>query len=201
MTGVPNPAHTTALVASPSSNPSTNTTQTTQDYEQARSTQAVVKPHSNNRLSDTDDELSDAPESPVWPGYEYPKVSPTPPRCREKSAPPSDSNSDLSLAPDSPVYPGDEYPKASPAPPRCTEKDCVVKKAVRRHNQGPYLHGGKPPRTTETLFGESNPPPLVWKSWMKIQARDPSSTVEDDMNVLGFLRYHVDNPNTDLMGI
>lgn len=36
---------------------------------------------------------------------------------------------------------------------------------------------------------------------MKIQARDRSSTVEDDWNVLGFLRWHVDNPNTGLMGV
>lgn len=51
-----------------------------------------------------------------------------------------------------------------------------------------------------TLFGSSNPPTHIWKSWMKILERDPSSNVEDDWNVLGFLRLHVDDPDTCFMG-
>lgn len=197
MSGAQNAAHTTA---SPSSSPSTITTQNMQGYAQVGTT-----------LCDTDDDLSDAPESPVFPTF-----STT--RGRSSTTPPSDSDSDLSDVPtNSPVWP--ESPKASPSPPdcttrhspesseasptppRCTERDCPIRNAVRRHNQGPYLHGGKPPRTNETIFSNTNPPPLVWESLMKIQARDPSSTVEDDWNVLGFLRYHVDNPDTSFMGI
>ena len=36
---------------------------------------------------------------------------------------------------------------------------------------------------------------------MKLQAKDPNSTVEDDLNVLDFLRWHVDDPNTEFMGM
>ena len=129
-----------------------------------------------------------------------PSSCPTITITRGSTAPPSDSDSDLSDAPSNPVWP--EYPKASPTPPsRCTEKDCPVRKTVRRHKTGQYLHRGKPPRTHETLFNSSNPPPHIWTSWIKIQARDPSSTVEDDWNVLGFLRWHVDDPDTRFVGI
>lgn len=272
MSGVPNSDRTTV---SSSSGPSTTSTQSTQDNAQARTTLAVGSFHSNNPLSDTDDDLSDAPENPVFPDFSTSSYL-------GSTAPPSDSDSELSDVPDSPVWP--EYPRASPTrspstqrekwpqtvqdrtsqtqaldgtvlrrrtsffpsdmptdrssfrvasnkdqtpgsprnnvvvstdhrspweldrrggshQARCTEGDCPVKKAVRYHKQGPYLHHGKHPRTNETLFSDSNPPPHVWESWMKIQARDPSSTVEDDWNVLGFLRYHVENPNTCFMGI
>ena len=195
MSGAPNSAQTTT---SPSSGPSTTSTQSTQDGVQARTTLAVARVHSNNPLYDTDDDLSDAPQSPVFPTFST--------STDLGPAPPSDSDSDLSDAIDNPVWP--EYPKASPSRPRCTpsrplcvESDCPVRKAVRRHYQGPYLHRGKPPRTNETLFDDSNPPPHVWDSWMKIQAMDPRGTVEDDYNVLAFLRYHVDNPNSSFMGL
>lgn len=69
------------------------------------------------------------------------------------------------------------------------------------HYQGPYLHKGKPPRTNEEIFGDSNPPPHIWKSWKKIQTRDRDSTVDDDWNVLGFLRWHVENPNSSSLYI
>ena len=204
MPGVRNSAQPTA---SSSSGPTITTTQSTQDNVQAGTTVAVTSLHSNNPLCDTDDDLSDAPESPVFPTFSTSSY-------RGSTAPRSDSDSDLSDPPDSPVWPEypkaspteshcakTDYPKAPPTPPRCTEKDCPLRKTIRRHNQGPYLYRGKPPRTNETLFSDSNPPPHVWESWKKIQARDPSSTVEDDWNVLGFLRWHVDNPNTEFMGI
>ena len=219
MSGVPKSTQTTV---SPSSGPSTTVTQSMQDNAQATTTLAVANLHSNSPLSDTDDlsdlpsdsdwDLSDAPESPIWPGS--PKTSRTRSPSRRS---PSDSDWDLSDAPENPIWP--ESPKFSPtrSPNRrrrdrptsedsqpiqmCTEHDCPVRKAVRRHNQGLYLYRGKHPRTNETLFSDSNPPPHVWESLMKLQARDPNSTVEDDWNVLGFLRYHVENPNTCFMGI
>ena len=202
MSGVHNAAQTTA---SPSSGPTINTTRGTQDCAQAGPTIAVPSLHSNNPLYDTDDELSEAPESPSFPTLSNSSYD-------GSITPHSDSDS-LSEAPDSPVWPGCPeaspnesctgrgYIKVSPTPPRCTEKDCPIRKAVRHHNQGPYLHRGKPPRTNDSLFNESNPPPHVWESLMKLQARDPNSTVEDDLNVLDFLRWHVDDPNTEFMGI
>ncbi len=167
---------------------------------------AASNPSSNSLFLDSDDDLSDAPESPVYPNFPKSRNlaphAPPPDPDSDLSDPPapdsdSDSDSDLSDAPESPVWP--EGPKAPL--PRCMEKDCPVRQAIRHHHQGPYLHSGEPPRTTETIFGSSNPPPHVWESWMKIQARDCGSTVEDDWNILGFLRWHVDNPNTSLMGI
>ena len=176
----------------------------TQAQERGTASPRASNSLSNAPLLDSDDDLSDAPENPVFPNL--PKSSnlwhnalPPDSDCDLSDAPPSDSDSDLSDAPDSPVWP--EGPSAPPRPPRCMEKDCPVRQAIRRHDQGPYLHRGEPPRTTETIFGSSNPPPHVWKSWMKIQAKHDDSTVEDDWNVLGFLRWHVDDPNTSFMGI
>ena len=76
-----------------------------------------------------------------------------------------------------------------------------MRKAVRRHNQGEYRHEGQPPETEETIFGSSNPPPHVKESWEKIKAKNGSATVEDDWNYFGFLRWHVDKPNDDFMGL
>ena len=216
MSGTHNPARSTT---SPSSGPSITTTQRTQNDAQAGTTVAATNVHSNNPLCDTDDDdLSDAPESPIFPTFS------TPTNRGSTAPPPSDSDSDLSSAPTSPVWPEDPKaspspslytekdcparpedpkpsPNSSPNPSLCTEKDCPVRKAVRRHHMGPYLHRGKPPYTTTTIFNDSNPPNHVWESWKKIRLRDPNSTVEDDWNVLGFLRWHVDNPNTSFMGM
>lgn len=143
---------------------------------------------------DSDDDLSDAPESPILP------PSPSQTSSNHPHTPsPSDSSSELSDAPENPIWP--ESPKAQPKPPRCREKDCPVGKTGRRHYQGRYLHNDKPPRTNETIFSDSNPPPHIWKSWKKIQTKDSRSTVDDDWNVLGFLRWHVDDPNTSSMYI
>ena len=177
------------------SSPQSSAMTSTQAHGQATASSTASNPLSNTPLSESDDDLSEAPESPIDP-------TPIPTSLTSSSlpcnAPPSDSDSDLSDAPDSPVWP--EGPKSPPRPSPCTEQDCPVKYAIRRHYQGPYLHGGKPPGTNETLFGSSNPPPHIWKSWMKILERDPSSNVEDDWNVLGFLRLHVDDPDTCFMG-
>lgn len=35
---------------------------------------------------------------------------------------------------------------------------------------------------------------------MRLLDRDAGSTVEDDWNVLGFLRWHVEDPDTCFMG-
>ena len=75
-----------------------------------------------------------------------------------------------------------------------------MREAVRRHHQGLYLHNGERPWINGTIFGDSNPPPHVWESWMKVQARERSSTVEDDWNIFGFLRWHVDDPKGRLLG-
>ena len=192
-------------IASPSSDPSTAPpTQSMQGYTQASTTLAVANLHPNSSLcdiddddlsappSDSDSELSEAPESPVFPTLSTSSQI-------GSTTPPSDPSSELSSAPSSPPWSG--HPQVQPNRSLCTEKDCPVRKAVRRHYQGEYRHRNKAPRTTDSLFDTSNPPPHIWESWIKIQARDPGSTVEDDWNVLGFLRWHVDDPNTSFMGI
>lgn len=160
---------------------------------------AAPNPSFGAPLSSSDDDLSDAPESPV--GSKPPPPSPVSSSLSHVTPSP-DSDSDLSDAPNSPVWPGGPGEAKTLSPQLyCTEMDCPVKQAVLRHHQGRYLHDGRSPRTNETIFGSSNPPPLVWKSWIKIQASNGSSTVEDDLNVFAFLRYHVDDPDTSLMGI
>ena len=187
------PQDSTQTTTSPScSSRFTTPPSSTQDDARDGTSQVTANLATNGPLCDSDDDLSDAPENPVFPTFSNPSN-----RCAR--VPLSDSDSDLSDAPDSPVWPGS--PKVSQTPHPCTEIDCPVRKATGRHYQGPYLYGGKPPRTNETIFGDSNPPPHVWKSWKKIQAKDRKSTVEDDWNVLGFLRYHVEHPNTRVMGI
>lgn len=162
--------------------------------EQASTFPAASDLQSSTPLNDSDDDLSDAPENPVDPSFQASSTS-------KSLGPdgPADSDSDLSDATSNPFWP--ESPKAPPSPPRCTEHDCPVRKAVRRHYQGRYLHSGEPPPTDDSMFRSSNPPPHVWESWTKIQAGDRNSTVEDDWNVLGFLRWHVENPNTGFLRI
>lgn len=189
--GAPNAAQPTA--SPPTSSPSTTAATSTQSYNQVTTAAAASKPTSGAPAYDSDDDLSDAPESPVLPTFPA-----SPNRPPTASPPELDSDSDLSDAPDDPVWP--ECSKAPPSAPRCTEDDCPVREAVHRHYQGPYLHNDEPPWTTETVFRDSNPPPHVWESWMKIQGKDHSSTVEDDWNVLGFVRWHVDYPNTSRIG-
>lgn len=190
-----------------------------QAHTQAGPPPAVSHSLWSGPIYDSDDDLSDAPESPILPPSSSQTSSNHPPIPRPSShpptPPPSDSSSDLSDAPENPIWPGntkapstsprcrekDSPVLAPPKPPRCKEKDCPVAKAVHRHYQGRYLHNEKPPRTNKTIFSDSNPPPHIWKSWKKIQARDGSSTVEDDWRVLGFLRWHVDDPNTSRMVI
>ena len=215
MSSTPNATQPT--VPSPTSRPSSTATSSTQDYAQHSTSSAAADGLSSTFLNDSDDDLSDALESPIDPTQLF--TSPTSPHILTRILQ-SDSDSDLSDAPDSPVWPegsattlsdsdSDSETPPSPnshwasayrsGPPYCTERDCPIRKALRRHYQGPYRHKGELPLTNETIFRSSNPPPHVWDSWTKIQSRDRSSTVEDDWNVLGFIRWHVDNRNTSLL--
>ncbi|CAF9926718.1 hypothetical protein IMSHALPRED_007022 [Imshaugia aleurites] len=217
MSSTPNTAQPTN--PSPTSRPSSTATSSTQDYAQHSATSSATDGLSSTFLKDSDDDLSDAPESPI--DSTQLSTSPTSPPLLT-SLTNSDSDSDLSDAPDSPVWPEgsattrsdsdsdsdfSDTPKSNShwasayrsGPPYCTERDCPIRKALRRHYQGPYRHKGELPLTNETIFRSSNPPPHVWDSWTKIQSRDRSSTVEDDWNVLGFVRWHVDNRNTSLL--
>ena len=180
------------IASTSSSSSSATLTTSMSDREQATTSSAASSPHSTTSLYESDDDLSDAPESPVFP------ASPSTSTLRS-TTPSTDSDSDISDAPDSPIWP--EGPKAQPAPPRCTEKDCPVRKAIRNHYQGPYLQNGESPLTNDTIFRDSNPPPHVWESWKKILSRDRSSTVEDDWNVLGFLRWHVENSRSRVIRV
>lgn len=165
----------------------------TQASEHVFTSPATSNPSSSAPLSDSDDDLSDAPESPIDP-EQLPASSMS--SSLSCGAPHSDSDSDLSDAPNSPIWP--EGPETAPHASLCTEHDCPMRQIFRRHYRGRYLHNGERPRMKGTDFGESNPPPFVWESWMKIQAGGRNSTVEDDWNYLGFLRWHVDLPNTSL---
>ena len=171
----------------------------TQAHQQVAASSTASIPLSSAHNSDSDDDLSDAPESPIDPGHLPTSFTSSNLPCH---APPPDSDSDLSDAPDSPTWPESPKSRTPPRipPARCTEQDCPVREAKRRHYQGQYLHNGNPPNTSETLFGTSNPPPHVWNSWMRVLERSPSCTVEDDWNVLGFLRWHVNDPDTCFMG-
>ncbi|KAM0798106.1 hypothetical protein BDR22DRAFT_914147 [Usnea florida] len=146
-------------------------------------------PHLVRALSDED--LSAYPSTPTFP------PSPSQP----PHSPRSNSSSELSDAPESPVWP--ESPKRSSRPlppavrhrlPPCTEPFCPVRKAVRRHDQGPYQHKGKQPENKNTEFRESNPPPRVWETWRKIKAGDSSRTTNDECEYFAFLSLHVDVP-------
>lgn len=79
---------------------------------------------------------------------------------------------------------------SAPSMPLCTEPDCPIK---HTHPEGMYKHEGKPPHKYDFILGDSNPPPDVWESLAKMN--DGSATVEDDLAIACFLKYHV--PGTD----
>ena len=43
----------------------------------------------------------------------------------------------------------------------CESDDCPVQEP---HKRGPYFHNGKPLDTEHESWGESNPPPFIWKA-------------------------------------
>ena len=69
-----------------------------------------------------------------------------------------------------------------------------MRRAVRHHDQGPYLHKGKKPEIKGTDFRESNPPPHLWEIWRKIKADDRSRTTNNESDYFTFLSLHVDVP-------
>ena len=135
-----------------------------QTHGQAIATLTGINPSLNAPLPSFDGYLSDVPRSPVHP--------PAPPP--------------------SPVPSIRGGPRGAMGPPRpyCTHWDCPVREVVRRHHQGPYLHGGQPPRRAEPIFRSSNPPPHVWASLESVKATDFNGPEEDDLIVMWFLTFH-----------
>ena len=74
------------------------------------------------------------------------------PRAENRATPPASSTSDAFEVP-VPVFP---FPAGTS---RCTRGDCPIKS---RHEEGPYLHGGKLRTRKGSMFGASNPPPEIW---------------------------------------
>ncbi|MCJ1458448.1 hypothetical protein MMC28_008821 [Mycoblastus sanguinarius] len=124
--------------------------------------------------------LSSACASPTWP---EPISSVLSALLSDEWLNPYSDSDQLSSAPDSPVWPE--------TPALCIENDCPVKIP---HYRGAYLHKNEPPREQGGIFGDSNPPPRVWASAEKIQTA--IATIDDDMIVLAFLRYHVESTGT-----
>ena len=94
-------------------------------------------------------------------------------------------SSPLSEAPTDPVW-----------PEICTASDCPVRGT---HFMGNYRHNNEPPPTPASVFGFSNPPPHVWDAYRRtllMVCGKMESSVENDMILMAFLRYHVDDKTT-----
>ena len=48
----------------------------------------------------------------------------------------------------------------------CDSEDCPIRE---HHKPGPYYHKGKPLEAEHDTWGESNPPPFIWKALEKYQ--------------------------------
>lgn len=71
---------------------------------------------------------------------------------------------------------------------RCNNRNCPLK---HRHEQGPYLHGGKLRSREGSVFGSSNPPPEIW--FLYDMSRDENlhgTGNEAFAPVELFVRYH-----------
>ena len=122
-----------------------------------------------------EDPHSDCPfnlQSQVQPSEELESSSPSP-----STAP---STPERARMPPSPFLP----------PSACRDPQCLIQEP---HQEGIYRHHGEPPGRSNMLFGESNPPPLVWRALESLEiGRDYGEETTEEFDALSsFLKLHM----------
>ena len=56
------------------------------------------------------------------------------------------------------------------------------------HRQGKFLFEGQPAKGTNPIWGESNPPPQLWRTYEKFAAGNASDEEKDE--ILAFAKHH-----------